>query len=158
MATRKINVINANPVRSGPNANGGTWTLYEIDATDPEGSPIDLKLKSFDQLDGEVEVEVEKQEHEKYGTSYMLRPAGSRSGGGGGGNPGARLGPKVDELREHISVLENRVTDLVARVVKVEALTARVDRLEYALQDKSPSSTDVAPAAPAGDEDDDIPF
>lgn len=111
MSTRKINVVAAHPVNTGTSDSGREWTLYEITATTLEGEPIELKLKSFERLDGEVEVEVEKQTHEKFGDSYMLKPLGSK-----GGNPGARLGPKVDELRGRIEALEAAVEALRADV------------------------------------------
>jgi hypothetical protein len=58
-----------------------------------------------------VQVDIERQDDEKYGTSFMLKlPRGSQ-----GSNPppaGARLGPKVDTLEQRIAALEARVDQL----------------------------------------------
>lgn len=114
MSTRKINALSHKELSSGE-TNGKRWAIYEITATTPEGEPIDLKLKSFDPLDGLVEVDVEKQVHEKYGTSYMLKRVG-------GGNPGARLGPKVDDLRGRIEMLEEQVEFMRKQISSLNAV------------------------------------
>jgi hypothetical protein len=142
VSTRKINVISSRPLHSGE-TNGKPWSIYEIVATTPEGEPIDLTLKSFDQLDGLVEVEVEKQEHEKYGTSYMLKRAG-----GGGQSAGARLGPKVDELRDRLERLESIVTRLVEEGNGLRALA----------RPPAAAAPGYAPPEPTFGPDDDIPF
>jgi hypothetical protein len=144
--TRTINVIEAAPVKHGTSANGKDWTLYEITATAVDGTPIDEKLKSFEQLAGDnVEVEIERQEHEKYGVSYMLKRAGSKS-------PGARLGPKVDEIRDRVEELERKVDYLLGEMGALRTLVVQ--------------ATEGAELAPAGERssearfggDDDIPF
>lgn len=146
MSTRKIHVIDAKEISSGTGAKGA-WTLYEIVATTPEGAPIDLKLKSFEKLDGPVEVEVEKQSHEKYGDSYMLKKAG-------GGSAGARLGPKVDELRTRVEALEEQAEFIRNQISSINATVVAL--VERAAPDPS------MPAAPAQTgrfgADDDIPF
>lgn len=152
--TRKLRVIGANEVHSGTNDRGGTWHLYEIVATTLEGEPIDLKLKSFEKLDGDVEVEVEKQTHEKYGVSYMLKTRGA-----GGSRSGSGLGPKVDELRGRLERLEGMFDALQSTVRGLQTLVTQLSR------EQSPGQ----PALPAygqprnavfGDEDEpsDIPF
>lgn len=144
MSQRKINVISANEVHSGTSDSGVEWHLYEIIATTPEGEGIDLKLKSFEKLEGLVDVEVEKQEHEKYGVSYMLKTPK----GGGGGSPGARLGPKVDELRGRIERLESGLDNVRSDIAGLKQLVAQAGEGRQYGQ---------APPAPAPD-DDDIPF
>lgn len=125
--TKTITVIETTVVKTGTSSGGKDWTLYEVTAVDTNGAPIEEKLKSFDRLDGTVEVEVEKTEHEKYGVSYMLKLP--RAGGAGGGgaqpqpapSPGARLGPKVDELRDRIDLLEQRMDQVVAAISAIGA-------------------------------------
>lgn len=110
---RKIRVIDKSVIRTGTSAGGKDWTLYDVTAVDADGAPIEEKLKSFDDLVGEVEVEVERQEHEKYGVSYMLKlPPGSAGSTAATPSPGARLGPKVDDLRGRIEHLEDQMKGL----------------------------------------------
>ena len=150
-AVRTINVVEATALKTGTNPQGGTWTLYEIVALTPEGDPIDLKLKSFDKLEGTVEVEVDKQVHEKYGTSFMLKPVRK-----GGGSPGARLGPKFDELRGRVERLEGIVEVLQG---DVKGLRSLVTQLTHDDPPAPPAPTTRQPAQNAifGDEGD-VPF
>lgn len=106
---KKITVIDSTVVKRGTSEAGKEWALREIVAVDENGAPIEEKLKSFDDLQGAVEVEVERVEHEKFGTSFMLKLPRSPS-------PGARLGPKVDDIRGRVEMLEKRVDQLVAVV------------------------------------------
>jgi hypothetical protein len=105
-ATRRVTVISTTVVKTGVGANGSPWTLYEVVATGEDGAPIEEKLKSFDKLEGTVEVEIERQEHPKYGVSYTLKLPRGAEGAGEPPSAGARLGPKVDELRDRIETLE----------------------------------------------------
>lgn len=115
--TRRMNVIDAKPITSGTDDKGRAWTLYDVTAVTPEGAPIEEKLKSFARLNGDVEVTVERQEHEKYGVSYLLKPAEKA---------GARLGPKVDELRDRLDGTDQKVANLVTRVNGLEALVKQL--------------------------------
>jgi hypothetical protein len=95
------------------------------------GRPIEEKLKTFDKLEGTVEVDVERQDDPKYGTSYLLKlPGGSAP------PAGARLGPKVDELRD-------RVEALAARVEALERITTT---LVERTNDSAGTSATPAPA------------
>lgn len=128
--TRKVTVTSTSVITAKDD-----WTLYEVFAVNEDGDPIDLKLRAFDDLPiGEqIEVEVEKRTDPKYGDSYTLKPVG----GARKQNPGARLGPKVDELRERVDELE-----------------ARIERLESAA-----TALGGAPGGqPATEAEDDIPF
>lgn len=151
MAVKKMRVITTSVVKQGTSDSGKSWTLYEVTAVDENGAPIEQKLKSFEDLQGDVEVEVEVQHHEKYGTSYMLKRAG---GGGGGGNPGNRLGPKVDELRGRVEHLEDQVRNLGQAVEDIKIL------MRNGGQAPAPEPAPANPGAVGtrfGD-DDDIPF
>ena len=154
--TRKIRVIEASKVSEGE-SNGRSWALYEITATNLNGEPIDLKLKSFSKLAGDVEVEVERQEHEKYGVSYMLKPINANAG-----SAGARLGPKVDELRGRVEHLEAQVDHLLSVVTGVQQLVHQLAREggQAALAGASGPSP-PPPGSSAGARfggDDDVPF
>lgn len=115
MSARKMRVISCDQIRTGE-SNGREWTLYKVTAVTPEGEPIDAELKSFAFLTGEVEVEVEKQESPKYGTSYLLKlPRDKRSNGGGGGG-GNQLAGRVDMLEESVRLLIGRVASMEAAI------------------------------------------
>lgn len=138
----RIRIINTSIVKEGTSNAGKPWTLREVTATKLDGEPIDLKLKTFDDLSGEVDVEFEKQEHEKYGVSYILKRPG-----GGGGQPrqsqaASGLGEAVDLLRQNHEHLQNRVA----------ALEGRLDAITREAQ--TAVTTTPAPAPT----DDDIPF
>ncbi len=134
-STKRITVITTSVIRTGTSSSGKAWTLYDVTAVDEAGAPIEQKLKSFDNLTGTVDVEVERTEHEKYGVSFMLKlPRGAGGGGGGGGgdaqpsSAGSRLGPKVDELRVRVDELERQNAALSAAVTQlVEAVAPLLD-------------------------------
>jgi hypothetical protein len=134
--TRRMNVIDAQEVKNGTDSKGRGWTLYEITAVTPDGAPIDEKLKSFTRLSGDVEVEVERQEHEKYGVSYLLKPVSS---------PGARLGPKVDDLHGTVEQLGRTVADACNELAR---LVARVADLERHAGIQPAAAPPAPPAAP----------
>lgn len=114
--TRKINVIETKPLKSGVSSTGKAWTIYEVTAVGEDGAPIEEKLRSFDELRGQVEVEIERKDDPKYGVSYTLKLPKGAPGAGEPPSSGARLGPKVDELRARLETLEQIVTTLVERV------------------------------------------
>jgi hypothetical protein len=128
-ATRKLTVVSTTVVKTGTGSNGKPWTLYDVTAVGEDGAPIEEKLRSFDELEGTVEVLIERKEDAKYGVSYTLKlPRGSE-----GANPpssGARLGPKVDELRARVDALEKQLAEHAA------VLTTVVERLNYGTADE----------------------
>jgi hypothetical protein len=154
---RTIRVIDTSVIKSGE-TNGKPWALYEITATNLNGEPIDKKLKSFTKLEGDVEVEIEEQDHEKYGVSYMLKPVGGANAGSP--SPGARLGPKVDELRGRIEHLEAQVDHLSSLVTGVQQLVHQLAREGEPVSAGAPDPTpsDGGPAGARFGGDDDIPF
>jgi hypothetical protein len=87
-------------------------------------------------LSGDVEVEVERQEHEKYGVSYLLKPVSS---------PGARLGPKVDDLHGTVEQLGRTVADACNELAR---LVARVADLERHAGIQPAAAPPAPPAAP----------
>lgn len=103
---RRLNILNCNAVHHGE-TNGREWTLYEVVAVTESGEPVDFKLRSFEDLPlGVGDYDVTPKDY-KGETQYTLKLAGQAPA-----NPGARLGPKVDELREQLAALESRVAAL----------------------------------------------
>lgn len=106
-SSRNVLIITAcEEVASGEKPNGEKWTLYGIAATDPVGTPIDRKFRSFEKLPVTGKpAEFEVTPFDKHGErTYTLARVGS--------SPGQRLGPKVDELRDRVDELEARVARL----------------------------------------------
>jgi hypothetical protein len=102
MSSRTINVLSTKVLHEGVGPKG-PYTLRSVEATDQDGNPIPEALKTFADLrPGEVEVEVERQEHEQYGVSYLLKPTQRSSGGSS----------DVAELRVRIERLESEVKRL----------------------------------------------
>lgn len=141
-ALKKLQIVGCDVKYQGTN-DKGDYTIYEIAALDAEGNPVEQDLRSFDEfpLDGELrEFEVTPYDHPKHGRSYTLKlPGGSKS-------PGARLGPKVDALREQLEGQQEQIG----------ALNRRVSELEGRLQG---GTSPRLPSTPTPDPDDeDIPF
>jgi hypothetical protein len=101
---RSLNIIACKAIKSGTNAKGREWTIYEVMATKVDGSPVELELRAFDPLPlGVGDYEVEKRSDPKYGDSYTLKIPG-------GGN----RGPQVNPLEQRVAALEQKVALLVA--------------------------------------------
>jgi hypothetical protein len=116
MSTRKLTIIETKPLKSGTSSTGKAWTIYDVTAVNEDGSPIEEKLRSFDQLQGTVEVEIERKDDPKYGVSFTLKLPKGAPGAAEPASAGARLGPSVDELRRRVETLEGIVTTLVEKV------------------------------------------
>lgn len=98
---RRLIVTSCRVLRSGTNA-GGEWALYAVEATTRDDRKIRARLLSFEELPvGEVEFEVERQDHAQHGTSYLLR------------RPRQKIGPRI-------AVLERSVRNLASRVEQLE--------------------------------------
>lgn len=141
--TRRLQVVGCEAVYQGENSKG-EYTIYEVAALDENGEQVDQNLRSFDLLsiDGELrEFEVTPYDG-KNGRSYTLKLPGQ----GGQKSPGARLGPKVDVLREEVDVLQTQVGELNRRLAELEG------RLQTA-----PSAGLMSRTSAASD-DEDIPF
>lgn len=139
---RKLTVTSTKVITTGQGTKGA-WTLYEVFALGEDGQPVEAKLKSFadltQNLNKLVAYAVEKQDHEQYGTSFLLKPPRKA---------GASLGPKVDELRVRIEQLEKAVAEI------------RAGQVAPAVPTSPPAAPAPAPGPvpAAATSDDDIPF
>lgn len=104
---RKLSVTSCEVTHSGTNKKGEPYSIYEVHAVGEDGQPVDEPLKSFAELPiGELrEYRIETYDHPRYGRSYTLSLP----------KAGARLGPKVDQLREDVDDLMRRVKALEDR-------------------------------------------
>jgi hypothetical protein len=130
MIVRELKVISSKP----------EYTLHQVRAVKPDGSPIvdaqgqELNLRSFQELPRNrvIDVEVERYDSEKYGTSFTIKAVNYS------------LTDRVEELEARIKALEDKLANLQA-----PAPTAPPD-----------PPTDTVPQIPAtvGVEPEDIPF
>lgn len=103
MSLRKLTATSCEVKFEGVNKNNKAFTLYEVAVVGEDGEPIMEEFKSFEMLPiGElVEYEVEREDHEKYGVSYLLRlPPGVKAG------KKPNLKAEIDELRQRVARLE----------------------------------------------------
>lgn len=137
---RKLIITRTWVIREGQGQKG-PWTLSGVEATDEQGNAIPYEMKTFAKLpNGPVEVDVERQEHEQYGVSFLLKPIG---GNGRGAAAGAA---DVAELRGRIERLES----------EVRRISAVVDRRDPDLPVAPPPVS--SPAYAGLPNEDDIPF
>lgn len=113
-----LKILACRQVYSGRNPRGDEYTIYEIDAANPQGTHINQKLRSFQPLPigQQVEVTVTPFNSETHGKSYTLHMKGRSNGGGST----ARLNEMAEELEE----LRNRVGTLSGRLDAVEKMVA----------------------------------
>jgi hypothetical protein len=74
----KIIVKECKVIHSGNQRSGGTYTMYQLIATKPDGAPIPLNLRSFEDfpLNEVVDVTSTPFVSESYGTSYTIKRKG----------------------------------------------------------------------------------
>lgn len=152
MATRKLRIVNCDPVFTGNGANG-EYTIYEVDAVDAgTGQVVNVPLRSFEHLEMDEigDFVVEKYERPGKPTTYTLKKP--REGGGKGGG-GSSLGPKVDKLRERVQMLEDNVKYLQTNVADLMRKQPPV-----AAGGSVNSLSGGGGGTPAVEPDDDIPF
>lgn len=130
-SNRRTLIVTACLERASGTNDKGEWHLYEVAATTPDGEPIHQPFRSFERFEVTGKpAEFDVTPFDKAGErTYTLSKAGS--------NPGQRLGPKVDELRDRVDELAGRL----------EAAEGEIERL------KSGGS-----AEPGQVEEEDIPF
>lgn len=151
--TRNLRITKCEQVYQGTNRNGGPFTIHEIEAADANtGVLVNVPLRSFDKLEvGTVgEFEVEKYERPGKPTTYTLKKPG---GGKGGGNA---LGPKVDDLRNRMELVEGNLETMRANLANVQAMVERMAAGQPVAASAGPSLTGggIGSVPP----DDDIPF
>jgi hypothetical protein len=115
----RIKVLSCRLAYNG-NKNGTEFSIYEIEACKPDGTPINESLRAFSSLPlgQEVDVTVTPYNSEKYGRSFTLAPKGRKSSNFG--EAVNELTTVVNQQREMISLLSDRVGEL-ERVVMARA-------------------------------------
>lgn len=111
---RKITVLDTDIEHEGVSRRtGNPFTIYNVTALGEDGLPIDLRLRTFD---GElprnelIEVEVEKRDDDRHGTTYTISIPGKGSTQPRG-NP---LAESVDDLKRRVTVLEEALRAISA--------------------------------------------
>lgn len=138
--------ISVDKLSSFKNRNNVDTTIYAVKATREDGGMVEEELRAFEELQTGVaqDFRIERYEHEQYGVSYTLYPVKKENKS----SSGARLGPKVDALREEVEQLRTEVT----------ALTTRLEALERQSGPPSDFTTEPPAPTPPPQDDDDIPF
>lgn len=109
---RTIIVREIKPLSTTRSPHGTEGTLYEVFAVKADGEQITEKLRTFEDLplDEEIEVTLKRYDHAKYGVSYTLKRVREGKSGGGG------LKDSVDALRQEFNELRDRVSRLESRL------------------------------------------
>lgn len=103
--TRRLKIISCQQITTGPGKDGRPdWTLYAVDAFDRHGKRVVEELRSFDPLEPgkEDEFAVERRDHERYGTSFLLKRVRGK------------VGDRVAELERQVAGHEKRIAELEA--------------------------------------------
>ncbi|MFL5861104.1 MAG: hypothetical protein ACJ780_10025 [Solirubrobacteraceae bacterium] len=108
----RLRIVACQQIYSGLNPNGHRYTIFSIEATKPDGSLINEKLRAFEALPvgQEMEVTVTPFESEIHGRSFTLHRKQSNNATG----QVNELKAVVDELRERVGKLETQVAALAA--------------------------------------------
>src|ERR1700683_1321956 len=97
----RLKILSCRQAYQGRNKRGDEFTIYEIEASKPDGTPINEKLRAFSTLPigQEVDVTVTPYNSEQYGKSFTLALKGSKSG---------NFSAAINELTEAQAELTNR--------------------------------------------------
>lgn len=88
-------------ISSGRRPNSGEhYTMYQLIATKPDGTVIDLNLRTFDEIPTNevVDVHVTPFNSERYGTSYTIKPVGK-----------TQQQSQLEEVMKRLRVIEERL-------------------------------------------------
>lgn len=146
MTVKRMNILACESIHEGQ-TNGRNWTIYSVTALNEAGEHIDHKLRSFDELPigyGLYEITAKEYKGEQ---QYTLKPAPGDGVSYGQGSPnpnpspspGARLGPKVDELRQRLDNTDRVVTQQGDEIAE---LRAALQKLGAPVSDK-PKTADT---------------
>lgn len=140
-ALRVLTPTSVEIIKQGEGTNG-PWTLWGVQADDENGQGITDTLKTFHALEvGEpVECEIERQQHDTYGVSYMLKP--TNKGG---------LAASVDRLRRRVAVLEAKVEWMASQLPLEAGRPPELDPDSSGLESED-DPPDVLTPAPSLDE------
>lgn len=131
----QIVVTSTKVTASGTTSSGGTYNLHQVIATKPDGTPITLNLRAFEELPTGVPIDVDCElfRSERYGDSYTVKRKGN-----GSGSPQAQRqqGGNGDAALQALAVRVKRIEDFLS------------GRGEFAGAAAAPAAPPPAPAAP----------
>jgi hypothetical protein len=107
--TTQIIVKDIRMLSSGTSPKGQKWTIWQLIATKPDGTPIEENLRTFAELPKNevLDVECELFQSEQYGNSYTVSSKGSSSRT----QRVADLEKRVDRIEEHLGLKEQTGVD-----------------------------------------------
>lgn len=97
----QIIVRECNPIKSGTSQKTGEqWTMYQLVATKPDGTPIPQNLRSFEEqpIHEVIDVAVTPFVSESYGTSYTIKRRGV---------PKSQL--EIEDLKRRLEAVEAKL-------------------------------------------------
>lgn len=146
--TTKIIVTQTRVTNSGRTRTGGEYTLYQVIATKPSGEPINLNLRSFEDMPKNVvlDVEAELYRSEQYGDSYTLK----RLGGG--------TASELQKLEERVKRIEDFLTGRGEFRGSAAEPQTPVTQQPPTPQPPPPPPPPQEPPPPVAPEGDEIPF
>ncbi len=102
----KLRITSCASVYQGINKRGDDYCIYELSAAKEDGTGVDQKLRSFEELPvGELlDLTVTPFHSEKHGTSFTLSRK-NKPGGGGSSR-------KVEELTQFVQAIDERLKRL----------------------------------------------
>ena len=113
---RRTLIITGRLFDKAGNTNGRDWTRTRLNVTDEHGNMLDGEWKTFDadKLPDGVPVEVEVEEHPKYGMTVKAITGGSQGASNGSSGPSTdsayeNLATQVRLLLDRVGALETKV-------------------------------------------------
>jgi hypothetical protein len=100
-ATRRLTVVALRELRSGTSSGGRPWTLFQVQARDPDGKLIEQNLVTFERLplNEMIEVEITRRDDPKFGVSYSLKRPRADAGVAG----------RLEALERRTTAIERRL-------------------------------------------------
>lgn len=108
--TRQIHVRRVEVEKTGQRGGRG-WTLYRVYADEMDGSPITEVLKTFEAMNGIVEVRFKPYVKDGKVENYTIERVGKKSKPNGG-SPDARIA----ELESRVATLERQMNGLISAI------------------------------------------
>lgn len=154
MPQRNLRITSCQETYRGQGKNG-EFVIYEVEAVNADNNVlINLPLRSFEHLnEGESGV-FDVKPYEKTGkpTTYTLSKP--KSGGHGGGNS---LGPKLDDVRKRVEMLEQNY-EIMKRAVAALEDQIKDGQIAHPVAAGPISPNSGGGGTPPNTSDDDIPF
>lgn len=120
----KLTIVSQRELSTFKNKKGEETVIYEVEAVDEQGKPVDKPLRTFHEAlpTGElIEFDVDIYDHEDFGRTYTLKlPAKGRASK----KDISQLQAQYTGVADRVAALEGDVTELRAEIAKLRGLRA----------------------------------